>query len=79
MSDQPRRRAQINGLYVSFESRNPKLASVRWHSRFKLRYRTKADSRQKRHGSTRGGLSFRAILRSPSLRSITREPESASE
>jgi hypothetical protein len=39
----PRRRAQINGLYVTFESRNPKLATVRWHSRFKLRYRTKAD------------------------------------
>jgi hypothetical protein len=40
----PRRRAQINGLYVTFESRNPKLASVRWHPRFKLRYRTKADA-----------------------------------
>jgi hypothetical protein len=43
MTEIPRRRAQINGLLVIFESRNPKLASVRWHSRFKLRYRTKID------------------------------------
>jgi hypothetical protein len=39
-----RRRAQVNGLYVQFDSRNPNLASVRWHSRFKMRYRTKADA-----------------------------------
>jgi hypothetical protein len=40
----PRRRALINGLYVIFESRDPKLATVRWHPRFKQRYRTKADT-----------------------------------
>jgi hypothetical protein len=44
MKDTPRRRAQLNGLCVNFESRNPHLASVRWHPRFKLRYRTKADA-----------------------------------
>jgi hypothetical protein len=44
MTDTPRRRALINGLHVQFDSRNPRLASVRWHPRFKLRYRTKADA-----------------------------------
>ena len=29
---------------MQFDSRDPKLASVRWHPRFKLRYRTKADA-----------------------------------
>lgn len=42
--DIPRRRAEINGLFVTFESRNPKLATIRWHPRFKMRYRTKADA-----------------------------------
>jgi hypothetical protein len=40
----PRRRAIVDGLLVKFESRDPKLVSVRWHSRFKMRYRTKADA-----------------------------------
>jgi len=40
----PRRRAIVDGLHVKFESRDPKLASVRWHPRFKMRYRTKADA-----------------------------------
>jgi hypothetical protein len=44
MTDTSRRRAQITGLHVVFESRNPKLASVRWHPRFKQRYRSKADA-----------------------------------
>jgi hypothetical protein len=44
MTEIPRRRALINGLHVQFDSRNPRLASVRWHPRFKLRYRTKADA-----------------------------------
>jgi len=44
MTDQPRRRALIHGLWVLFESRNPKLSTVRWHARFKQRYRTKADA-----------------------------------
>jgi hypothetical protein len=44
MTDTPRRRALIDGLHVKFESRDPRLASVRWHPRFKLRYRTKADA-----------------------------------
>src|SRR5579872_7312043 len=38
------RRALINGLYVFFQSRNPKIATVRWHGKFKARYRTKADA-----------------------------------
>jgi hypothetical protein len=43
MTEVPRRRALVNGLLGSFESRNPNLATVRWHPRFKMRYRTKAD------------------------------------
>jgi hypothetical protein len=44
MTEIPRRRALINGLFVQFQSRNPNVAKVRWHSRFKQRYRTKADA-----------------------------------
>jgi hypothetical protein len=40
----PRRRAIVDGLHVKFESRDPKLISVRWHPRFKMRYRTKGDA-----------------------------------
>lgn len=38
-----RRRAEINGKFVQFFSRNTKIATLRWHSRFKAQYRTKAD------------------------------------
>lgn len=44
MVDVPRRRALIDGKRVEFQSRNLKLASVRWHTRFKLTYRTVTDA-----------------------------------
>jgi hypothetical protein len=44
MIETPRRRAIVNAQYVEFQSRNPDLASIRWHSRFKQRYRTKSDA-----------------------------------
>jgi hypothetical protein len=44
VTETPRRRAQVNKPYVVFESRDPRIAGVRWHPRFKERYRTKADA-----------------------------------
>jgi len=44
MTTPPRRRALLNGLLVFFQSRNPELATVRWHGKFKQQYRTKADA-----------------------------------
>jgi len=44
MTDIPRRRAEVSGHFVQFYSRNPKLTTVRWHSRFKAEYRTKANA-----------------------------------
>jgi hypothetical protein len=43
-ADVPRRRALIDGPWVRFQSRDPDIASVRWHPRMKHRYRTKADA-----------------------------------
>jgi len=40
----PRRRAEVNGEFVPFFSRSTKIATVRWYSRFKAEYRTKADA-----------------------------------
>jgi hypothetical protein len=40
----PRRRAEVSGHFVQFFSRNPKLATVRWHSKFKAEYRTLAQA-----------------------------------
>jgi hypothetical protein len=39
-----RRRAEINGKFAQFFSRTTKIATVRWHSRFKAQYRTEADA-----------------------------------
>jgi hypothetical protein len=59
MSDMPRCRAIVDGLLVKFESRNPNLASVRWHPRFKLRYRTKSDAlKAKEHWETKHRILF---------------------
>ena len=44
MTNIPRRRAEVSGHFVQFYSRNPKLATVRWHSKFKAEYRTKAQA-----------------------------------
>jgi hypothetical protein len=40
----PRRRAEVTGKFVQFFSRDMRIATVRWHSRFKAEYRTKADA-----------------------------------
>ena len=59
MHDQPRRRAEVNGLHVQFFSRNTELQSVRWHPRFKLRYRSKADAvRAKQAWEEKGRILF---------------------
>jgi hypothetical protein len=59
VAEVPRRRAQINGLHVAFESRDPKLASIRWHYRFKQRYRTKAQAEAaKRMWEDKGRILF---------------------
>lgn len=34
-----RRRAEINGKFAQFFRRNTKIATMRWHSRFKAQYR----------------------------------------
>ena len=66
MTNPPRRRAQVNGLYVQFDSRDPKLASVRWHPRFKMRYRTKADAiAAKAAWEERGKILWPADLKEP--------------
>jgi hypothetical protein len=43
MTNTPRRRVQMNGVYVIFESRNHKLA-LRLHPCFKQRHRMKANA-----------------------------------
>jgi hypothetical protein len=59
MHETPRRRALINGLWVQFDSRNPDLATVRWHPRFKQRYRTKAEAgKAKQAWEERGRILF---------------------
>jgi hypothetical protein len=45
MTDIPRFRAEIAGHFVQFFSRNPKTATVRWHSRFKCEYHTLRDAK----------------------------------
>jgi hypothetical protein len=45
MPDAPRYRAEVTGHFVQFFSRNPKTATVRWHSRFKAEYYTLRDAR----------------------------------
>ena len=45
MPNTPRFRAEVTGHFVQFFSRNPKTATVRWHSRFKAEYRTLRDAR----------------------------------
>jgi hypothetical protein len=40
----PRRRAEVTGRFVQFFSRDTKIATVRWHSRFKCEYRTRRDA-----------------------------------
>lgn len=42
---QPRYRAEVTGHFVQFFSRDTKIATVRWHSRFKAEYRTLRDAR----------------------------------
>jgi hypothetical protein len=75
MTDQPRRRAQVNGLYVIFESRDPKLATVRWHPRFKLRYRTKADAlAAKQAWEERGRIMFPGDFGKPKKPAAKSEP-----
>jgi len=39
-----RRRAEVTGRFVQFFSRDTKIATVRWHSRFKCEYRTRKDA-----------------------------------
>ena len=36
----PRRKTEMTGRFVQFFSRQTKIATVRWHSRFKCEYRT---------------------------------------
>ena len=45
MPDAPRYRAEVTGHFVQFFSRDTKIATVRWHSRFKAEYRTLKDAR----------------------------------
>jgi hypothetical protein len=45
MTDTPRYRAEVTGHFVQFFSRNPKAATVRWHSRFKAECHTLRDAR----------------------------------
>jgi len=45
MTEISRYRAEVTGHFVQFFSRNPKRATVRWHSRFKAEYRTLRDAR----------------------------------
>jgi hypothetical protein len=45
MTNAPRYRAEVTGHFVQFFSRDTKIATVRWHSRFKAEYRTLRDAR----------------------------------
>jgi hypothetical protein len=45
MPDAPRYRAEVTGHFVQFFSRDTKIATVRWHPRFKAEYRTLRDAR----------------------------------
>ena len=44
MTDSPRYRAEVTGHFVQFFSRDTKIATVRWHSRFKAEYHTLRDA-----------------------------------
>jgi hypothetical protein len=45
MTHTPRFRAEVTGHFVQFFSRNPKIKTVRWHSRFKAEYHTRRDAK----------------------------------
>ena len=45
MTNTPGYRAELKGHFVQFSSRNPKTATVGWHSRFKAEYHTLRDAR----------------------------------
>jgi hypothetical protein len=45
MTDTPRFRAEVTGHFCQFFSRNTKIRTVRWHSRFKAEYRTLRDAK----------------------------------
>lgn len=55
MPDTPRYRAEVTGHFVQFFSRNPKTATVRWHSRFKAEDRTLRDARAAWRNTRRSG------------------------
>jgi hypothetical protein len=40
MTDIPRFRAEVTGHFCQFFSRNSKIRTVRWHSRFKAEHHT---------------------------------------
>jgi hypothetical protein len=45
MTDTPRFRAEVTGHFCQFFSRDPKIKTVRWHSRFKCEYHTLRDAK----------------------------------